>query len=55
VTERVQDHVHTISFDALITDQFLISGRTSTNASHAHDVVNGVIQAASGHTHTFSI
>jgi len=54
VTERVQDHAHTITFDALITDQFLISGRTSTNASHAHDVTNGVIQPAAGHGHTFT-
>jgi hypothetical protein len=54
VTERVQDHAHTITFDALITDQFLISGRTSTNASHAHDVTNGVVQPAAGHTHTFT-
>lgn len=55
VTERVQGHSHTITFDALITDQFLISGRTSKNASHAHDVTNGVVQPAAGHIHTFMI
>jgi len=55
VTTRTMDHAHTLTFDALITDKFLISGTTSSNASHSHEVINGVVQASAGHTHDFSI
>lgn len=54
-TDQVQGHVHSVTFDSSTTDKSSISGTTSTNAGHSHLIVNGVIQPAAGHSHTFSI
>jgi photosystem II stability/assembly factor-like uncharacterized protein len=55
LTEQVQGHVHTITFDSAITDKTAINGRTSINAGHSHAIVNGIVQPAAGHTHQFEI
>lgn len=55
VTERVQGHTHTITFDSDITDKAAINGQTSINAGHSHTVINGTVQQAAGHTHEFEI
>lgn len=54
-TERVQGHAHTVTFDSSILDASGINGRTSVNAGHFHEIVNGVLQQAAGHTHSFEI
>jgi photosystem II stability/assembly factor-like uncharacterized protein len=54
-TERVQGHAHTITYDSSIVVQTDISGRTSVNAGHFHEVIDGVVQQAAGHTHSFAI
>jgi len=54
-TERVQGHAHTVTFDSSIIDVSAINGRTSINAGHYHQIINGVIQQAAGHGHTFEI
>lgn len=55
VTEQVMGHVHTVTFDGTITDKAQINGSTSTNSGHSHVIVNGVVQEAAGHTHSFDI
>lgn len=55
LTDRVQNHVHTVSFDASILDQSNVNGTTSIAAGHQHTIINGVVQVAAGHTHTFTI
>jgi hypothetical protein len=55
VTDQVQGHVHTITFDSSITDKSAVNGATSVNAEHSHLIVNGVIQPAAGHTHDFTL
>lgn len=55
ITEKVQGHSHTITFDATILNQTNINGSTSINAGHQHTIINGVVQQAAGHTHNFSI
>ncbi len=54
-TERVQNHVHTISFDSTILDKTAINGTTSVNAGHQHEIIDGVVQIAAGHTHDFTL
>lgn len=54
-TEKVQNHTHTITFDKTITDPTNINGKTSINAGHFHDIINGVLQQSAGHTHNFTI
>jgi photosystem II stability/assembly factor-like uncharacterized protein/Mg-chelatase subunit ChlD len=54
-TEQVEGHVHSVTFDSAITDKFEVNGKTSINAGHSHDVVNGVVQNAAGHEHDFDI
>jgi len=54
-TETVQGHSHTISVSVSITEKTAISGKTSINAGHNHDIVNGIIQISAGHTHDFEI
>lgn len=55
LTERVQNHTHTITFDASILDKSNINGATSINAGHSHQIINGEVQQAAGHTHNFTI
>lgn len=55
VTDSVQGHTHTITFDANITDEAGVNGQTSINAGHSHQIINGIIQQSAGHTHEFSI
>lgn len=54
-TDKVQNHVHSLTFDATILDESNVNGETSINAGHKHTVINGVIQQAAGHTHSFEI
>ena len=53
--ETVQGHSHTITFSVSITEETAISGRTSINAGHSHDIINGIVQISAGHTHNFEI
>lgn len=55
LTERVQNHTHTITFDASILDKSNVNGATSINAGHNHQIINGEVQQAAGHTHSFTI
>lgn len=55
VTEKVQGHSHTVTFDSTTSDISQINGKTSINAGHSHVIINGVVQEAAGHIHTFSI
>lgn len=54
-TDRVQNHAHAVSYDSLIIDKAAINVSTSINAGHFHEVINGVVQIAAGHTHSFDI
>jgi hypothetical protein len=55
ITDKVQNHTHSITFDSSISDQAAINTSTSVNAGHLHQVINGIVQPAAGHTHDFSI
>ena len=55
ITEPVQGHVHTVQFDAGITDQTAVNGQTSISGSHSHIIVAGVLQIAAGHTHRWTL
>lgn len=55
ITDRVQNHSHTITFDSSILNPADINGTTSINAGHQHQIINGVVQVAAGHTHSFTI
>jgi photosystem II stability/assembly factor-like uncharacterized protein len=55
ITEKVQGHVHSITFDSSITDKAGINGQTSISGGHSHLVVNGAVQVAAGHVHEFSV
>jgi photosystem II stability/assembly factor-like uncharacterized protein len=55
ITEPVQGHVHTVTFDSGITDKTAINGQTSINGGHSHVIVAGELQIAAGHTHRFDL
>jgi hypothetical protein len=55
ITETVQGHGHTVTFDVTITDKSAINGRTSINSGHSHEIINGNVQIAAGHEHQFEI
>lgn len=54
-TEIVQGHSHTITFNSSITEKTAINGKTSINAGHNHDIINGTMQMSAQHTHNFEI
>jgi hypothetical protein len=53
VTETVQAHDHTVTFDSTILDQFNVNGNSSLAGGHIHPVVNGALQTAASHTHSW--
>ena len=55
ITEKVQNHTHTTTFDSTILDKSNINGTTSINAGHQHEIINGVVQTSAAHSHLFDI
>jgi hypothetical protein len=55
ITEKVQGHTHTVTFDSSILDKSNINGQTSISSGHFHQIINGVVQQAAGHSHLFEI
>lgn len=55
VTQKVQNHTHSITFNSSIVDPTNINGTTSINGGHLHNIINGIVQMSAGHSHTFTI
>jgi photosystem II stability/assembly factor-like uncharacterized protein len=55
LTDQVQGHAHTVTFDSQITEKSAVNGQTSINSGHSHVIIDGQIQSAAGHTHDWDL